>query len=424
MADEQGAPAAGADTARRRPLSRSFKLLWAATALSNIGDGVRYAALPLLATTVTNDPRAIAGIIFAERVPWLLLILPGGAWADRLDRRNLRMRLDAARAVVMAALVVVVAIDQVSVFAIGVVAVLLASAEAVVDSSSMALVPATVDERDLERAGGRLASTELITGALIGPPLGGLLFGLAMVVPFGIDAASFAGAALIMSLLPGTFRSSDEGKHEAPMRRQIAEGFRWFWSRRPLRNLALISAALGFADFVGASVFVLFATDTLGLSPAGYGLLLTPVAIGGVAGSLLAPRLRKYPLGLVLSVSVLISGAATLATSRQSEPVLVAALGAAATSAALVWNTLTIALRQRIVPDHLLGRVGASYRFLAFLGMPLGALAGGLLASSFGLRAALSVNGLLMLVVGLTVPYLLRGIGSSNDHSAIDDDSR
>ena len=160
------------------------------------------------------------------------------------------------------------------------------------------VVPATVDERDLERAGGRLASTELITGALIGPPLGGLLFGLAMVVPFGVDAASFAGAALIMSLLPGTFRSSSEDEQAAPMRRQIADGFRWFWSRRPLRNLALISTALGFADFVGASVFVLFATETLGLSPAGYGLLLAHVALGGITGSLLAPKLRSYPLGV------------------------------------------------------------------------------------------------------------------------------
>lgn len=419
-----GPPQTRAPRTGRRQFSRSFNLLWAATALSNIGDGVRYAALPLLATTVTNDPRAIAGIIIAERVPWLLLILPGGAWADRLDRRNLRMRLDAARAVVMAALMVVVAIDQVSVWAIGAVAVLLASAEAVVDSSSMALVPATVDEGDLERAGGRLASTELIANALIGPPLGGLLFGLAMVVPFGVDAASFAGAALIMSLLPGTFRSSNEGEQAAPMRRQIAEGFRWFWSRRPLRNLALVSTALGFADFVGASVFVLFATDTLGLSPAGYGLLLTPVALGGVTGSLLAPRLRAYPLGLVLSVAVLISGAATLATSRQSEPVLVAALGAAAAGGSLVWNTLTIALRQRIVPDHLLGRVGASYRFLVFLGMPFGALAGGLLAKSFGLRAALAVNGSMLLAVGIAIPFLLRGIGSSSHASRADDQPR
>ncbi len=93
--------------------------------------------------------------------------------------------------------------DRVSIGVVYAVAALLASAEAVVDSSSMALVPATIDERDLERAGGRLTSTELVTNDLVGPPLGGLLFGLAVAAPFGLDALTFAGAALLMSFMAG-----------------------------------------------------------------------------------------------------------------------------------------------------------------------------------------------------------------------------
>lgn len=85
-----------------------------------------------VATSITTDPRAIAGVAIAERVPWLLFILPGGAWADRLDRRVLRMRLDAARALVMAGLVFAIAFDRVTIVAICAVAALLASAEAVV----------------------------------------------------------------------------------------------------------------------------------------------------------------------------------------------------------------------------------------------------------------------------------------------------
>jgi MFS family permease len=84
--------------AARRSLPHEFKLLWGATALSNIGDGLRIVALPLLATSITTDPRLIAGVTVAERLPWLIFILPGGAWADRFDRRVLRMRLDMARA--------------------------------------------------------------------------------------------------------------------------------------------------------------------------------------------------------------------------------------------------------------------------------------------------------------------------------------
>jgi len=199
----------GPSGGRGRPgsgFSRNFRLLWAATTLSNLGDGLRMVAMPLLATSVTSDPRLIAGVVIAERLPWLVFILPGGAWADRFDRRHLRMRLDLARAVVVAALVATIVLDQTSIVAIYVVVALLASAEAVVDSSSTAMVPATVESGDLERAAGRLGSSELAMNELIGPPLGGLLFGLAVAAPFGVDALTFAGAALVMGFMSGNFR--------------------------------------------------------------------------------------------------------------------------------------------------------------------------------------------------------------------------
>ena len=397
-------------TLRPRTLPREFHLLWGATGLSNIGDGLRVVALPLLATSLTTDPRLIAGVAIAERIPWLLFILPGGAWADRFDRRRLRMWLDVARAIVMALLVVVVLADRVTIVAIYAVAALLASAEAVVDSSSMALVPATVDHRDLERAGGRLTSTELATNDLIGPPLGGLLFGLAVAIPFGLDAASFAGAALLMSLMTGTYSSGAERVPGSAMRAEIADGFRWLWGDPLLRRLAVISMVLGTASYIGNGVFVLFARETLGLSAFGYGLLLVPGAFGGILGSLLAPRLRHLPLRASLCVAVLGSGVATWLMSGASEPVVVALLAAASLGFVMIWNVLTVALRQRVIPNDRLGRVGASYRFLVFLGMPFGALAGGLLANALSIRAAIFVSGSLLVFVGLVIPTILRDV--------------
>ena len=393
---------------KRHALPAAFHLLWSATAMSNIGDGLRLTALPLLAASLTTDPRAIAGVAIAERLPWLVFILPGGAWADRLDRRTLRMRLDVARAMVMAVLVCLIAIDRVSIAAIYLVAALLASGEAVVDSSSIALVPSMVDPDDLERAGARLSSAELVANGVIGPPLGGLLFGLAIGAPFVVDAASFVGAALVLAFLRGSFVAKGSARPTESMRTQIADGFRWFWSRRLLRSLAIISTALGFAGFVGGSVFVLFATESLHLSGSGYGLLLVPSALGGLAGSALAPRLARFPLRFVLSASILASGLATLIIAAISIPVLVAALMAVSAGAVLVWNILTIALRQRVIPDQLLGRVGASYRFLVYAGMPVGALVGGLLANAFGVRAAMTINGATLTTIGLSIPFLLR----------------
>ena len=416
---EAGDPPTATDdrTGRRArfgpPLPRNFRLLWAATALSNLGDGLRLVALPLLATSLTSDPLLIAGVVVAQRLPWLFFILPGGAWADRFDRRLLRMRLDIARAAVMSLLVGAIVIDQASIVVIYIVAALLASAEAVVDSSSMAMVPATVEGRDLERAIGRLGSTELAMNDLVGPPLGGLLFGLAIAAPFGIDAATFAAAAIVMGFMSGSYRpaaaAASSGDQQS-MRASLGEGVRWLWNQRLLRALAIISTALGTASFIGSAVFVIFATETLGLSELGYGILLVPGAVGGIVGSLVAPRFRQFPLRRTLPISVVASGASTWLMAVTSSPVLVGVLSAVSLGAVMVWNVLTLALRQRLIPDEMLGRVGASYRFLVYLGMPFGALAGGLLASEFGIRSAIFVSGSLLVLVGLTLPVVLRGV--------------
>ncbi len=393
---------------------RNFRLLWAATALSNLGDGLRLVALPLLATSVTDDPRLIAGVVVAQRLPWLFFILPGGAWADRFDRRLLRMRLDMARFAVMSVLVGAIVIDQASIVVIYAVAALLASAEAVVDSSSMAMVPATVAEADLERAIGRLGSTELAMNDLVGPPLGGLLFGLAIAVPFGVDAVTFALAALVMGFMSGSYRAAPAKPAIAgdrpSMRASLAVGIRWLWNQRLLRTLAIISTALGTASFISNAVFVIFATNTLGLSDFGYGVLLVPGALGGIAGSLIAPRFRRFPLRRTLPIAVIVSGASTWLMAVTTSPIVVGLLSAVSLGTIMIWNVLTLALRQRLIPDEMLGRVGASYRFLVYVGMPFGALAGGLLANQFGVRSAIFVSGSLLVAVGLMLPLVLRGV--------------
>jgi MFS family permease len=404
-----------ADRRRRfgTPLPRNFRLLWAATGLSNLGDGLRLVAMPLLATSVTSDPRLIAGVTVAQQLPWLFFILPGGAWADRFDRRMLRMRLDWARAAVMSLLVAAISLDQVSIVVIYVVAALLASAEAVVDSSSTAMVPATVDVRDLERAGGRLVSTELAMNDLVGPPLGGLLFGMAIAVPFGLDAMTFAGAAIVMGFMTGSYRprAAAMASGVAPsMRASLAQGVSWLWNHRLLRTLAFVSTALGTASFIGNAVFVIFATDTLELSDFGYGLLLVPGALGGISGSLIAPRFARFPLRRTLPVAVVGSGASTWLMALTSSPVLVGLLSAVSLGSVMVWNVLTVALRQRLIPDEMLGRVGASYRFLVYLGMPFGAVIGGVLANEFGVRSAIFVSGSVLVLVGLLLPLVLSGV--------------
>ena len=150
------------------------------------------------------------------------------------------------------------------------------------------------------------------------------------------------------------------------------------------------------------------------LSAAGYGLLLVPGAIGGIAGSMLAQRLTSSPLRIVLTLAIMISGIATWITSALSAPVAVGLLSALAVGAVMVWNVLTLALRQRVIPDYLLGRVGASYRFILYFGVPFGAMAGGFIATAFGLRTTLAVSGIALTAIGLAIPFLLRDHNSAS----------
>lgn len=384
-----------------------FRLLWAATGISNLGDGIRLTALPLLATELTTDPTLIAGLAIAERLPWLVFILPGGAWADRYDRRQLRVVLDVTRTVVVATLAVLVAVDAATLVTLYLAAAAMASAESVVDSSSMALVPALVDDVDLERGGARLAATELTMGSLIGPPLGGVLFAAALWLPFGADAITFAVAALLAAAIPGTFRPTSEGTPRGSMWSDIRNGLQWLWRQPLIRNLALISTALGTIGYVTGAVFVLFARQELGLGSIEFGLLLVPPAIGGLIGSGIASHLRDRSLRVVLASSITANAITSLAIAATSSPVIVAALLAIEAGAILTWNVLTLALRQRIIPDHLLGRVGASYRFLVYLGMPAGALLGGIIASAINLRATFVAAGIALLVIAALIPRFI-----------------
>src|SRR5262245_45461573 len=188
-----------------RQLPHSFRLLWAATGVSNLGDGIRQAALPLAAVSITHDPRLVAGVAVAERLPWLLLILPGGVLADRLDRRRLRVTLDIVRAVAMGGFAILAVTGSLEIWLVYLLAIVLSSAESIVDSSSMALVPALVSDTELERAASVLTSTELVANDLVGPPLGGLLFAAAIAVPFATDSLSFLVAALFGMRIAGSF---------------------------------------------------------------------------------------------------------------------------------------------------------------------------------------------------------------------------
>jgi MFS family permease len=371
-------------------LGRNFAKALVASGFANLADGVLWVALPLLAVQLTRSPLLIAGVAVAARVPWLLAPV-AGALADRLDRRQSMVRVNLVRAVLLGGLALAVAADLATLAVLYAVALLLGVAETLFDTSAQSLLPAIVARDDLTRANSRLFAVELVANTFIGPPLGGLLAAAGLALALGLPAAAYLVGAGCLVLIAGSFRAVGAGPAGSTrLRDDIAEGARFVWRHPVLRPLAIMLGVENMAYAAVFSVLVLFAVapGPMGLSEAGYGALTAAIGVGSLIGTWLAvPVERRLGRARTLAVSVVLCGTSLAVPVVTAVPVLVGASLVVSGVAIVLWNVVTVSLRQRITPDRLLGRMNASYRLVGWGTMPLGALLGGALAEALGLRA-------------------------------------
>jgi MFS family permease len=377
-----------------RGLGPNYLKMWTASAISNFGDGIRLTALPLLAASITRDPKLVAGISVASWLPWLLFSLVSGAVADRVDRRLLMGRVQLFRFVIAGSLGTIAIVGWSSLPLIYALAFLLGTAETLFDNAAQAIMPALVHRSRLEEANGRLYAAELTANEFAGPPAGGFLFTVGAGLPFVVDAATFGVSGALVLALRGRFGVARENA-EAPSKigHDIGEGLKWLWRHRLLRTLAAMVGVMNMFNTASLAIFVLFAIQILDLGPTGYGILLTAFAVGSVPGSLLGARIsKKIGPGPTLFLCVLLGGASYLGAGLTSSAIVVGGSFVIGGFVAMAWNVVTVSLRQAIIPDRLLARVNSVYRLLAWGTMPIGAALGGLLADLFGLRAPFLVG--------------------------------
>jgi MFS family permease len=168
---------------------------------------------------------------------------------------------------------------------------------------------------------------------------------------------------------------------------------------------------MNLASNLGFATFVLFAQEKLGLGDRGYGVLLAAAAVGSVIGGLVGARLgAAFGARRALTACILVEGLTLGGIGLSSSSIAVVGLMGASGLAGVVWNVITVSLRQRIIPDHLLGRVNSVYRFLGWGAIPVGALAGGFLANAFGLRTPWLVAGALTIVAAAVALPVLRTV--------------
>ncbi|MFF3264052.1 MFS transporter [Streptomyces sp. NPDC002932] len=388
-----------------RKLPTGFGRLWTAQTVSSLGDGVTHAALPLLALTLARDPMALAAVTAAGTLPWLLFGVVGGALMDRWDRRRTMWVADTARALLLAIPAAAAALDVLSIPLLAAVAFLLGLGGLFFDTAATAYLPDLLgrDPVHLERANSRLRGAQTAMSGFAGPPAGSALLALGRAVPLVADAVSFALSALLVRSLPAVPPPAG-GVVRASLLREAREGASYVFRDRLLLGLALRPAVGNVAFLAVETVLALFAHDRLGIGSFGFGLLLTAEATGGLLGAGTASFLgRRLGTGTALTCTAAVEGLAVLGLAAAPNA-YVAGLALAVCGAGMgATMVLAPSLRQAIVPARLMGRVSSTSRMLAMCAAPLGAFAGGWLATAYDVRTPLyAAAGLLLTMTALT----------------------
>ncbi|WP_299907618.1 MFS transporter [uncultured Paracoccus sp.] len=408
----------------------------AATGLANFGDGIAIVAWGWIATQLTRDPLLIALVPVALKAPWFVFSLPAGIIVDRFDRRRLILAADTLRALAYAGagLAIWAALpfdepplrgtDRPLIFAlVAGAAITVGIAEVLRDNAAQTMLPALVPEHDLERANGRLWSVEFVMNNFVGTAAAGLLLGLSLALPFGVNAAALALSVALVAGLKGDFRAETEVK--APTTRnwraELREGITYLLGQPILRNLAILTGLFNFAFEAMMVTLVLLVQERLQLGPLAISAIMAAGGVGGVLAGLVNHRVvdwlgRSRVLQYTL-ISTMVFPLAVLAAGNGVSGLVLICLGFFISEfGGVLWNTVSVSYRQRHIPRRLLGRVNSAYRLFAIGMAPLGMFSAGLLtrgvSESVGRKPALLAPYILgLLIFALTTMVFWRFLG-------------
>ncbi len=379
-------------------LGRDFRWLWTGNAAGNMADGVAFVAIPLVATSLTTSPALIAGLALVHSAVRILLVVPVGVIVDRVDRRLLMWLPNVLRGSLLLALAASFAGGVESLLLLYVAFALVGVMEIAADNAAISVLPDLVGPDDLDRANGRIATAQLVADEFVGPPLGGFLFALALAAPLAATGALYAGAGLLFLAIPRQPRPTrhDDEPERPSMWRDAADGASWIRGQRLLLGLAATGGLASVAYMMTFSIIVLYATDTLGVSPTGYGVILAVSSLGGLLASFSTARMRQV-LGyrLLVPAALALGSITMLGLFLTTSPYVAAALLAAYIFHVTVWSICVVSLRQQLVPDGLRGRLNSLFKLSGLIGLVLGAAVAGPLASLAGLAVPFGIAALI-----------------------------
>ena len=388
---------------------KPYQRVVAATGLSNLADGVRFVALPLLALEVSSSPFFLTAVVAASMAPWLVFGVWAGSLTDRLDRSGLAQRTALLRVGLLSLLAVLILLGAVPPVLLLVAAFVLGMSEVLADNVSGALIPSLVPDADLERANSRIVGAEIFGNELIGPAIGGLLFAAAASLPFFTNAGLLAVAFLLLSGLPLLQVPVEEAAHVESREAGAFDGFAAISASPLLRTVTWSSSLLAAIDDARFALLAFLVVEELGLSTSTFGLFLAAGAVGGLIGAFVADRVPRLPLARVSAASFALMALPLIALGLFPNATVVVVALVMTSGGFSMWNVFMVSARQRASAPEMLGRIGAAYRSVVVTASLLGTLAGGLLAEVFSIQVTLAVAAITLTLAAPAVVRSFRG---------------
>lgn len=367
-------------------LGRDFRLLFAGSVASQLGDGIWIVAGPLLVASLTRDPFLVAATAAIGQAPWLLFSLLVGGVVDRARHVPLFVTVNLIRVAALTALAVAIGVGRLSVPLVMVVTFVLGTAEVVSDTIATTLPPLVVPDRaDYGLANARLIAVFLIFNTMVGPPIAAVLFSWSRLVP----VVAAAGCLAITVAVFARLNVPHEPAERRHLLREVQQGLGWSWRNKPVRTLMVLIAGFNITFGAAWGLLVLLAAERLGLSSTGYGLFLATGAVGGVLGSALYPRLElRFGLTTLMRAGLILETLTHLAFAVLTQVWAASLVMFAFGMHGAIWGTTSTTLRQRLVPRTLYGRVNSLYLLCVFGSLVVGQAIGGLIAQATQLTGA------------------------------------
>ncbi len=390
-------------TPRQRPWtvfsSSPFRKLWVATTLSFFGDFFSYIALAWLVLQLTGSSLALGTVLVVQALPRAVLMVVGGALADRISSRLTMLGSMGVRAVLVAPLALLVLSGRVQMWEVYAIAVVFGVVDAFFMPARTSILPRVVADHELE-PGNAVLNVTGQASVIVGPVLGGLI-----VAAFGIgwafagDAACFAVGFLFILWLPEARRATSATHPEGGMGGQIAAGFRYAWADIGIRVTLIMIAVIDFAanGALGVGLPTLV-HGRFSAGAAGFGILLGAWGIGATAGALGAgfvPPPRRFGWLIILLSAWLGIGIGAVGLVPSIVPAaLLMGLSGVGTG---VVNTYGISWLQRRTDSAMQGRV-MSLVMLASMGLtPVAYAVSGTIANVNPTLLFLIAGGLMLL---------------------------